>query len=67
MGARAPDRNRHAAADAQNGPQAFPEHQSAHRRQQHDVGQRDHQVELAERAQHGESPNAQRGADRPAS
>jgi hypothetical protein len=63
VAAGAAHRYRDAAADAQDGAQPFPEHQRADGREQHDVGQRNHQVELAERAQQREGPDAERGAE----
>ena len=50
VAAGAAHRYRDAAADAQYGAQPFPEHQCAGGREQHDIRQRNHQVELAERA-----------------
>ena len=63
MAAGAAHRYRDAAPRPQDRAQPFPEHQPADGGQQHDVGQRDHQVELAERAQQREGPDAERGAD----
>ena len=63
MAAGAAHRHRAAAPGAQHRAQAFPEHQPADGGQQDDVGQRDQQIELAERAQQREGPDPERGAD----
>ena len=63
VAARAPRQRRHAAPRPHDRAQALPEHQAADGGQQDDVGQRDHQIELAERAQQREGPDPERGAD----
>ena len=63
MAAGAAHRHRVAAMGAQHRAQAFPEHQPADGGEQDDVGQRDQQIELAERAQPGEGQYPQRRAD----
>ena len=55
-----------AAPGPQQCAQAFPEHQTADRGQQDDVGHCDQQIELAERAQQRKRPDPERGADRAA-
>ena len=61
MAAGAAQRHGIAAASPQHRAQAFPEHQPADGGEQDDIGQRDQQIELAERAQHREGPHPQRG------
>ena len=63
MAAGAARRRPRRRAGPQHRAQAFPEHQPADGGQQDDVGQRDHEIELAERAQQREGPDAERGAD----
>ncbi|MCY1500861.1 hypothetical protein D9M68_349150 [compost metagenome] len=45
-----------------HGDDAFPKHQTADSAEQHDVEQRDHQIELAEAAQQRKQPDADRRA-----
>jgi len=63
VAARAAHRHRDSAPRPQDRAQPFPEHQSADGGQQDDVGQRDQQIELAQRAQQREGPDTERGAD----
>ena len=56
-------RRDHAAPGPHHRAQAFPEHQCADGGEQRDIGQRDHQVELAECAKLREGPDAERGAE----
>ena len=56
-------RRRNTAPCPQDCTQAFPEHHCADRGQQDDIGQRDHQIELTERAHLREGPHPERGAD----
>ena len=63
MAAGAPRRGRAAAPGPQQRAQAFPEHQPADGGQQDHVGHRNHEIELAERAQQREGPDPERGAD----
>ena len=48
---------------AQDRAHALADHQAADGAEQHHVGQADGEIELAERAQQGEQPDADRGAE----